>query len=388
MRRVKLRGNVITPDGILPNGCVLISGGAIEEVSEGDISCECEEICVPGDYISPGFVDLHTHGAGGGDFMDGEESSFLSAVATYPKFGTTAVLPTTLACSFDELMRFFALYRKVKSAGVGARLLGIHLEGPFFAKKQKGAQDERFILPIEERTCEEILAASDDIVRWSLAPELPGAHELADRLTRAGILPSVAHTEAKAADIPAAFAHGFRLMTHLYSGMYAFTRLGAERFAGAVEGAYLCDDMFVEIIADGMHLPREILQLVYKIKGPEKTALISDSMRAAGTDERESILGSKKNGQRVVIEDGVAKLPDHTALAGSVATGDRLVLTMVRAGIPVADAVKMAATTPAKLIGARTGRIQRGFDADITIFDREIRVKRTIILGQTVYRAE
>ena len=189
------------------------------------------------------------------------------------------------------------------------------------------------------------------------------------------ILPSVAHTDAIYEDVIKHLKMAITLATHLYSGMSGVTRRNAFRYAGVVESAFIIDEMDVEIIADGVHLPAPLLKLVYKIKGADRTALITDAMRAAGTDVSESILGNRNNGLKVIVEDGVAKLPDRTSFAGSVATADRLVRTMVNiADVPLLDAVKMITTTPARIlrVSENKGALAVGKDADIVIFDSNI----------------
>jgi len=203
-----------------------------------------------------------------------------------------------------------------------------------------------------------------------------------------GVLPALAHTDAIYEDVVKAFENGFTLATHLYSAMSGVTRRNAFRYAGVVESAFIIDDMDVEIIADGVHLPAPLLKLVYKIKGPDRTALITDAMRAAGTDVRESVLGNMQNGLRVIVEDGVAKLPDRTSFAGSIATADRLVRTMISmGGVSLKDSVKMITATPARILGVsdRKGELAVGKDADILIFDDTITIKMTIIQGKIVY---
>ena len=188
-----------------------------------------------------------------------------------------------------------------------------------------------------------------------------------------------------------AFNNGYTLITHLYSAMSGVTRRNAYRYAGVIESAYIIDEMDVEIIADGIHLPPPLLKLVYKIKGADRIALITDAMRAAGMEEGESILGSVKHGLKVIVEDGVAKLPDRTAFAGSVATADRLVRTMVSmADVPLIDAIKMITATPARILGIshKKGSLAAGKDADIVIFDDNINIETTIIKGRVVYKKE
>ena len=392
MKPVKIiNGRMITPRGILPGASVLVRAGRIAAVEPGDIPAEDATVIDAGGlYVSPGFVDIHLHGAGGHDFMDGTAEAFHGAAAALPKHGTTAIVPTSLAASHEELLAMISAFHGAVATQRGARLLGLHLEGPYFSQAQRGAQDPRFIKPPCPAEYRQIAASCQGILRWSAAPELPGALEFGKTLREYGILPCVAHTDATAEQVAEAFASGYTHMTHLYSGMQGVRRIDGMRVAGAVEAAFLLDGMTVEIIADGMHLPASLLKLVYKIKGPDRIALITDSMRAAGTDDTASLLGSLRDGQPVLVEGGVAWLPDHTAFAGSVATCDRLVRNMIElAEVPLADAVKMMTLTPARIIGAdrELGSIEVGKLADLTLFDERIGVKLTLRGGEVLFRA-
>ncbi len=256
---------------------------------------------------------------------------------------------------------------------------------------QRGAQDPRFIRDPDPSEYEEILSRSSCIKRWSAAPELSGAIEFGRYLRKKNILPALAHTDAIYEEVVVAFENGYTLATHLYSGMSGVTRKNAFRYAGVIESAFILDGMDVEIIADGVHLPPPLLKLVYKIKGADRTALITDAMRAAGMPPGESMLGSLFNGLKVIVEDGVAKLPDRTSFAGSVATADRLVRTMIAQGeVPLADAVKMMTSTPARIIGVSDakGSLTAGRDADIVIFDHDINIHMTIIGGKIVFEKQ
>ncbi|WP_431215476.1 N-acetylglucosamine-6-phosphate deacetylase [Puia sp. P3] len=253
---------------------------------------------------------------------------------------------------------------------------------------QRGAQDPRYIRDPNPAEYGEILRRPHLVRRWSAAPELPGALEFGRYAREKGVLVSWAHTDALYEEILEAWNNGYSLATHLYSAMTGVTRRNAFRYAGAVEAAFLIEDMDVEIIADGAHLPGPLLQLVYKIKGAARTALITDAMRAAGMPEGESMLGNIQNGLPVIVEDGVAKLLDRSAFAGSVATADRLVRTMVQvAGVPLVEAVRMITTTPAAILGlaGSKGALAPGYDADLVIFDENIRVRATIVNGELVY---
>ena len=391
-KKIKIcNGKIITPSAIINDGCILITGDTITEVSEKNIDVnDAIEIDAKGKYISPGFIDIHVHGGGGYDFMDATETAFLSIAETHARFGTTAMLPTTLTSTKELLTQTLNAFESAKTKNVnGAQLLGMHLEGPYISINQIGAQDPRFIRNPNPDEYKEILSNYSCIKRWSAAPELKGAIEFGRYLKSKNILPAIAHTDAIYEEVLKAFNNGYTLITHLYSAMSGVTRRNAFRYAGVIESAYIIDGMDVEIIADGIHLPSPLLKLVYKIKGADRIALITDAMRAAGTDANESILGDVENGLKVIVEDGVAKLPDRSAFAGSVATADRLVRTMISmADVSLTDAIKMITHTPARILNIenKKGSLEPGKDADIIIFDEDINIETTIIKGRIVYK--
>lgn len=391
-QRLKIfNGKLITPHGIIPDGTVLITGDIITAISEKNIEAtDAVEINARGKYISPGFIDIHVHGGGGHDFMDASETAFLKIAGTHAQYGTTAMLPTTLTSTKEEMLQTLAVYEAANQKNInGAQFLGMHLEGPYFAMNQRGAQDPRYIRNPEPAEYKDILSRSSCIRRWSAAPELEGAIEFGKYVKSKGVLPAIAHTDAIYEDVIQAFENGYTLATHLYSAMSGVTRRNAFRYAGVIESAFIIDDMDVEIIADGAHLPAPLLKLVIKIKGTGRTALITDAMRAAGTDVNESVLGNINNGLKVIVEDGVAKLPDRTSFAGSVATADRLVRTMIAmAEVSLIDAIKMITATPARILGVadRKGELAVGKDADIILFDDDINIAMTIIKGKIVYQ--
>lgn len=383
---------IITPGGILPHGSILVNGDRIVAIHDGSIETpagDTLEIDAKQNFVAPGFIDLHVHGGGGHDFMDGHPNSFLRVAETHARYGTTGMLPTTLSCSQEELLQTLDAYQTANENNYhGARFLGLHLEGPYLSMKQRGAQDPRFIRNPDPAEYREVLSRSPSIRRWSAAPELPGAIEFGKYMISKGVLPALAHTDAIYEEVLEAFNNGFTLATHLYSAMSGVTRRNAFRYAGVIESAFLLDGMDVEIIADGIHLPAALLKLVYKIKGPGRTALITDAMRAAGMPPGESTLGSLQHGLKVIVEDGVAKLPDRSSFAGSVATADRLVRNMVRmAEVPLTDAITMMSGTPARILGLdqRKGSLTPGKDADMVLFDDDIKVKLTVVGGNIVY---
>jgi N-acetylglucosamine-6-phosphate deacetylase len=384
-------GKVITPFRTMENASVLVSEGKIIGFEEGNPSFpEALEIDAKGQYISPGFIDIHIHGGGGSDFMDGTPEAFLNIAETHAKYGTSSMFPTTLTAEQGDLLATLESFEIAKSKNTkGANLLGMHLEGPYFAMNQKGAQDPRFIRNPDQSEYENLIKNYKTISRWSAAPELPGAMEFGKFLVENNILPAIAHTDAIYEEAEEAFRNGYTLATHFYSAMLGVTRRNAYRYAGVVEAAYLIDDMDVEIIADGAHLPAPLLKLIYKIKGPKNIALITDAMRAAAMPEGKSLLGGLKNGVEVIVEDGVAKMPDRSSFAGSVATFDRLVRTMLNlAEVPLLDIITMACLTPARIMKVqdRKGSLEIGKDADIVIFDNAINIQMTMVEGRIIYQ--
>ncbi|MDX9880505.1 MAG: N-acetylglucosamine-6-phosphate deacetylase [Prolixibacteraceae bacterium] len=390
-KRLKIiNGKIITPYRIIENHDLWVENGYIVGIEpEKKLFGRAQTVDAEGRYVAPGFIDMHTHGAGGHDFMDGTLEAFLGATEMHARHGTTSLVPTTLTSSMEELKHTLSLFREASEKNEkGAQMLGLHLEGPYFSLKQCGAQDPKFIHDPDPAEYVPIVQGSKDIIRWSAAPELSGAMEFGRFMARHGILPSIAHTDAIYEEVAEAFENGFTHITHLYSAMSGVTRRNAFRYAGVIESAFLIDEMTVEIIADGVHLPKSLLQLIYKIKGADKIALITDSMRAAGMPEGPSILGSLTAGQEIIVEDGVAKLLDRTAFAGSVATADRLVRTMINlAGINLIEAIRMITSTPARIcrISEQKGSIAAGKQADLVIFDEEINVKTTIVKGEIIY---
>jgi len=385
-----INGKILTPSRIIPGGTVIVIGETIRDVSEGNIELPgAIEIDARGKYVSPGFIDIHVHGGGGHDFMDGTIEAFLEIARLHAKYGTTSMLPTTLTSGKQKLLQVLSMYERANEQNnSGAQFLGMHIEGPYIAMNQKGAQDPKFIRDPDPEEYEEIISRSGNIRRWSAAPELKGALDFGRYLQAKGILPSIAHTDAIYKEVIEAFENGYTHITHFYSAMSGVTRVGCSRFAGVIESGYLLDDMTVEIIADGVHLPDALLKLTHKIKGVERTALITDAIRATGTNANETILGGKENGIKAIVEDGVAKLPDRSCFAGSVATADRLVRTMINlAGLSLPGAVQMITSTPAAIIGVgeRKGSLMKGKDADILIFDENITIETTIINGKIVY---
>lgn len=371
---------------------LLVENGIIAALGVNDES-ECDKV-IDGKgelYLSHGFVDIHTHGSGGYDFMDSVAEEYNLVAKNHAKYGCTALYPTTVSASEQELKASVTAYEKAKTMKGGAKLFGIHLEGPYISKNQKGAMDEKYIRLPDPNEYSELFSLSPDIVRMTVAPELEGSDELGVFMREHNAIPSIGHTDAVFTDIERAHEKGgYSIMTHLYSCMPLTHRKNAWRIAGAVEAGIYIDTMFVELIADGCHLPPEILKMVYKFKPEDKIILVTDSMRAAGMGEGVFRFGSRANGYDIVVEDGVAKLMDRSAFAGSVATTDRLVRTMVQmADVPVEKAVRMITENPcvAMNIQDKYGFIEEGRTADLTLFDSDVNIKMTMIDGEIVCNA-
>ncbi|AHF15775.1 N-acetylglucosamine-6-phosphate deacetylase [Niabella soli] len=387
-----INGKLVLPDGVVEGKSLYVLDGKIQAITGEMLDFpDLQEMDVHGNYVAPGFIDMHVHGGADHDFMDNDPLGFVAIAQMHAQHGTTSMNPTTLSCGKEDLLETIRLYDAAEPVRYdGAQFIGLHIEGPYFAMEQRGAQDPRFIRDPDPEEYGEVLAAAKHIARWSAAPELPGALEFGKYMVQHKVMPAIAHTNASYEDVVQAFDAGYTHVTHFYSAMSGVFRRNAFRYAGVVESAYLIDEMTVEIIADGVHLPPPLLQLVYKLKGADKIALITDAMRGAGTQGSGSILGSRKNGLPVLLEDGVAKLPDRSAFAGSIATMDRLVRNMITlAGVSLMDAVKMATATPAKLMGVHewTGSLEEGKQADIVVFDPSVAILKTIIGGRLVHDA-
>ena len=386
-------GVLVTPDGVTTGKTLLFDKTIVRIADAADPIPEgARTVDAAGGYVLPGFVDLHVHGGGGAEFLDAEPGAIETVLKTHARHGTTSLLATTLTCP-DEI-----LYAGIERLGNaiengtpdgGCEILGIHLEGPYFAAAAKGAQAiKEQKIPTREELDKLDSLARGHVVRFDAAPELPGMDLFADWTREHGILASIGHSAANAETALHYFGKGFSHITHLYCSTTTEHKEGQTVHGGIVEAAYLEDGFTVELIADGKHIPRETMLLCFKIKGADRTALITDAMRAAGTDAKESVLGERTTGTPVLIEDGVAKLTDRSSFAGSVGTMDLCFKTALRYGVPLTDAVKSCTMTPARIAGFadRKGSLEVGKDADVLLFDGGWNLKSVFIGGKEIER--
>lgn len=378
----RIRSDKIILEDRLLDGYVYFDNGKIVEVTEKEYPAE-EKYDMTGYYVSAGFIDIHTHG-GGGYRCEGSVEEIINACNFHLKHGTTSIAPTISAAEFDSMARSVENVSRAMADGrVKGTIIGAHLEGPYLSKEQSGAQCAEFITKPQKEEYLPLLARyGETVARWSYAPENDIEERFAKALKKYGVVASAGHTNATYEDMLRAIESGCTLVTHLYSCTSTISRDHGFRRLGVIETAYLSDELYVEIICDGKHLPPELIQLIYKIKGADKIALITDSLALAGTEQKHGFMQNTE----FVIEDGVCKLMDRSAFAGSVATADRLVRVAVKeAGIPLLDAIKMITLVPSKIMKLRKkGRIARDMDADFAVFDQDIKIKAVFSGGNLV----
>ena len=375
-----INGHILTPQGWLKEGSLLISDGVILEVTNSDLAViGAKVIDAKGMYIVPGFVGMHIHGGGGYDFTEATEEAFNGAIEAHLKHGATSIFPALSSSSFETIGKAADICEKLNAENANV-LQGLHIEGPYLNRKMAGEQWKECLKDPDPAEYIPLLERTNCIKRWDISPELPGGHDFGRFTSSRGILTAVTHTEAEYDDIKAAFNAGFTHAAHFYNAMPGFHKRREYKYEGTVESVYLTDGMSVEVIADGIHLPATILKLVYKLKGVEQTCLVTDALKYTASNK-------EIDDPRYIIENGVCKLADYSSLAGSLATMDTLVRTMVnKAGIPLADAVRMASETPATLIGIsdKKGSLQKGKDADVVILDKDINVRCVLSKGEIV----
>lgn len=363
-----INGKILTPSGWLEGGSLIISDSKILEIANSDLPrIGAAIVDVKGDYILPGFVAMNIHGGGGKSYKEGTRDAFLTATDVHLKHGATTIFPTIYTAKTEKIYNSAAVCEEIMQEG-NTPIKGIHVAGPYFnpnmVKGFPGAKD-----PDKEEYLK-ILSKASCIRRWDLSPELPGAYDMAKVLKWKNIVAGITHTQAEFEVVKESYEAGFTHVSQLYNSMPGFHKRGEYKYEGTVESVFLIDDMSVEVIADGRHLPATILRLVYKLKGVENMSLVTCALKYAGYD------GEIEPDSDFIIEDGVCKLKDHSSLAGSIATMDKVVKVAVEAGIPFEDVIRMASETPAKVMGCfdKVGSLEEGKDADIVLMNKDLTV--------------
>lgn len=381
-----MHGTIVTPFQLLEDRIIIIEKGKIIAVTDKKedlaILKNVEIIEAQNKFIVPGYIDIHVHGGGGSDVMDGEYEAIKQVATTHSRFGTTAFLPTTMTMTKDKIIKSLKSIHEARLKGTGtAEILGIHLEGPYINPEKKGAQKEEDIKKVSVEEFLEFNQASGNLIRLvTIAPEMPGAIDFIRWLHQQGIIVSVGHSNATYKQVQEGIQAGLSHVTHIFNAMRGLHH----REPGVVGAALSSPKLIVEMIADGIHLHPMVLKMLTQIKESEKLVLITDAMRATGFKEGTYDLG----GQEVIVTQGQAKLKNGT-LAGSVLTMDKAVKNLVtKVGISLLNAVQMASYNPAKCLGIddKKGSLELYKDADIVILNKNLETELTMVAGKVVYR--
>jgi N-acetylglucosamine-6-phosphate deacetylase len=381
MRKIIKSDLIVLPNGIF-DGFIVIEDGKIAEITEK--LPEGEIINATGNYVMAGFVDIHTHGGGGFSFTESSPDEIVDGCVFHMTHGTTTIVPTVTTGAFPIMREAVKNIQIAKQNRLATNLLGAHMEGPYLSPAQCGAQAPGHITePKPEEYISLVEETGDTIVRWTYAPERDKDGKFCRFLKDHGIVVSAGHTDAKYSDMALAIDNGLSLVTHLYSCTSTVTRDHGFRSLGVIESTFLRDEICAEIIADGKHLPPDLVRMIVKIKGINNVAAVTDSLSVAGSPATCGVM----SGVEYIIEDGVAKLSDRSAFAGSVATADVLLRTLVReCGFTLSEASTMLSATPARLFGLNTGKLEVGLDSDIVVLNKDFEVQQVFVRSSHTYK--
>ncbi len=382
-------GTAITPFEEIPDSVVVLEGKRIAFVGSRHRyqgSHADENINISGKYIAPGFIDIHIHGGAGSDFMDATREDFEKVCRYHATGGTTALLATTATAPLHEIRAALQTVREVRKHPVaGAQVLGAHIEGPYLSMIRRGCHLGEFVRNPEKAEWEQLLEFQKDIRHITIAPEIPGAMELIKDWAQRGIGISGGHTDSTYSQIMTAVDEGMTHATHMYCAMSTVSRhQPPHREGGCVEAVLERDEMTTELIADGRHLPAELLRLTVRAKGSNQVCLVTDAMRGAGMPDGFYTFGPR-HGQKTEVKNGEALMLDHSSFASSVVTMDVMVRNALNLmGLPRCEALAMATANPARLlkIEEHKGSLEAGKDADCVILDSQFQVVETIIAGE------
>ncbi|GAA3411257.1 N-acetylglucosamine-6-phosphate deacetylase [Paenibacillus hodogayensis] len=381
-RTVITDARIVLPDQVVPSAVVWIRDGVVERIEPGKGPVQEENvrhIDGQGMLLIPGMVDVHIHGAEGYDMMDGTEESVQAVSRACAATGCTSFLATSVSSSLDDLLAMIRSVKGVIGREAGARIAGLHLEGPYLNPKRKGMQHEAHLRHPDIAEMERILQEAGPLVKMvTLAPELPNGMELLAYLVEKGIIVALAHSDATYEEASRAFQAGASHVTHCFNGMPPIHH----RAPGLIAAAFEEPHVSLQAIVDGVHLHPAIVRLMHRIKGPRGMVLITDALQAMGLGDGDYRFG----GHDVTVQDGIARLADGTLASSTVTMNEALRLT-TELGISLADAVTMAATTPASLLGLPAGRLEPGCAADLTLLNDRFEVQWTMVGGEIRYAA-
>lgn len=392
-RRAWTGGRLVLPDRVLDGHALLVEGATIVAVGrEADLAADVARRDLAGAYLLPGLIDVHTHGALGVSFLDGDDAAFATIAAEQVRRGVTGLLATTSTAPLPAILAALERTRAWATAPGGAepparggaRVLGAHVEGPYFAAAQSGAQDPAHLRTPDDGSADDLLAFADVVRMLSFAPELPGAEALTRRLVALGIVAAAGHSTATDDVLARCEAWGLSHVIHLWSGQSTTVREGPWRRPGLLEASLASTTLTGEMIGDGKHLPPTLMRLAVKAFGPDRLCLISDATSGAGLPDGAAFAMGE---MRYVVQDGVGMMPDRSAFAGSTTLLDGVLRFVVeQVGVPLAEAVRMASLTPARVIGMadRIGSLAPGKAADLAVFAPDLRPLETVIAGRTV----
>ena len=371
---------LLLPDRIVPSATVWIRDGKIERVEpeyHSAVEDQYERIDGRGQWLIPGMIDVHIHGANGLDMMDGTEASIQEVSHACAATGCTSFLATSVSSTMEDLLNMIRSVKRVIGQEAGAKIVGIHLEGPYLNPKRKGMQNEKYLRHPNMDEMQEIFQEAGSLIKMvTIAPELPGGMELISFLKEQGVVIAVAHSDATYEEAKQAFAAGASHVTHCFNGM----RPIHHRDPGLIVAAFEEHHVSLQAIVDQVHLHPAIIRLMHRLKGPEGMVLITDALQAMGMGDGNYVFG----GHHVTVSEGIARLEDGTLASSTVTMNEALRLT-VDTGISLTDAVHMGSTTPANILGLRDkGKIEPGYDADLVLLDEQFQVVWTMIAGKRI----
>ena len=384
--------DVILPDRILPKAVFYVREDRIRNIGYPAMF-STDAVDLAGKYIAPGFVDLHVHGGDGADFMDLTAEAFRTVCRCHARHGTTSLTPTSTVGTREQYRRFLELCGELSNTDTGgSRVLGGHLYGPYFHPPAKGCHPNAdFLTPQPEQDDELLAFAGRGLTTLTVAPETPGTERLVKAARERGLLVTAGHTFATFPQMEEAVRWGVRHVDHLFCAMSDRARLRQQQAypmrAGVMEATLYHDELTTEVIADGWHLSPELLKLAYKIKGPDRLALVTDAMRAVDKPDGEYWFGAEGNGELVRRKGDVGVTLDASGLASGVMGMDHCVRTFHKlTGAPLHEVIRMASLTPARVLGldSEIGSLEPGKRADFVILDEQLNVEQVYVGGVRV----